>query len=55
MGTSGTDTGVWSGVLGLYKEGQGSALNRVQKRAAEFVNNINGWGWETLAQRKLIA
>jgi len=26
-----------------YREGQVSALNRVQKRAAKFVNNINEW------------
>ena len=31
------------------------ALNRVQKRAAKFENNINESGWETLAQRRLIA
>jgi hypothetical protein len=35
--------------------GQVSALNRVQKRAAKFENNINESGWETLAQRRLIA
>jgi hypothetical protein len=35
--------------------GQVCALNRLQKRAAEFANNINESGWETLAQRKLIA
>ena len=38
-----------------YREGQVSALNRVQKRAAEFANNINESRWETLAQRRLIA
>ena len=32
-----------------YREGQVSALNRVQKRAAKSANNINEWGWETLA------
>ena len=32
------------------REGQVSALNRVQKRAAKFANNINESGWETLAQ-----
>ena len=36
------------------REGQVSALNRVQKRAAKFANNINEMGWETLAQRRLI-
>ena len=30
------------------------ALNRVQKRAAKFANNISESGWETLAQRWLI-
>ena len=38
-----------------YREGQVSALNRVQKRAAKFANNINESGWETLAQHRLIA
>ena len=61
----GTDTGVWSGVLGpileygavcwdQYREGQVSTLNRVQKRAAKFANNITEPGWETLAQHRLI-
>jgi hypothetical protein len=39
----------------LYREGQVSALNRVQKRAAECGNNTNGTGWETLPQRRMIA
>jgi len=38
-----------------YREGQVSALNREQKKAAKFANNINESGWETLAQRRLIA
>ena len=38
-----------------HTEGQVSALNRVQKRAAKFANNINELGWESLAQRRLIA
>ena len=38
-----------------YREGQVSALNRVQKRAAKFANNIKESGWETLAQRRLVA
>jgi hypothetical protein len=38
-----------------YRDGQVSALNRVQKRADKFANNINGSGWETLAQRRLLA
>ena len=37
-----------------YREGQVSALNRVQKRATKFAN-INESGWETLAERGLIA
>ena len=37
-----------------YREGQVSALNRVQKRAVKFANNIKESGWETLAQRRLI-
>jgi len=37
-----------------YREGQMSALNRVQKRATEFANNRNESGWETLVQRRLI-
>ena len=38
-----------------YREGQVGALNWVQKRAAKFTNNIDESGWETLAQRRLIA
>lgn len=38
-----------------YREGQVRALNRVQKRAAKFANFTNESGWETLAQRRLIA
>ena len=38
-----------------YREGQVSALNRVQKRVAEFAYNINESIWETLAQRRIIA
>jgi len=37
-----------------YREGQVSALNRVQKRVAEFAYNINESVWETLAQRGVI-
>ena len=37
-----------------YREGQVSAY-QVQKRAAKFSNYINESGWETLAQRRLIA
>ena len=38
-----------------YREGLVSTLNRVQERAAKFANNVNVSGWETLAQRRLIA
>ena len=38
-----------------YRKNQVSALNRVQKRAAKFANNINESGWETLPQRRIIA
>ena len=40
--------------LDPYREGQVSSLNRVQKRAAKFENNINVLGWETLTQRRMI-
>jgi hypothetical protein len=36
-----------------YKEGQVSALNRVQKIAAKFASNMNEVGRETLTQRRL--
>ena len=35
---------------GSYREGHVGALNRMQKRAAIFANNINKSGWENLAQ-----
>jgi len=35
--------------------GQVSAINRVQKRAAKCANNIKESGWESLAQRRMIA
>ena len=38
-----------------YREGRVSTLNRVQKRAAKFANNLNESGWETMAQRRLRA
>jgi hypothetical protein len=38
-----------------YREGQVSALNCVQKRAAKFGNNTNETGWETMPQRRMIA
>ena len=42
-------------MLGPYREGQVSALNRVRKRAAKFANNMNKSVWETLVQRRTIA
>ena len=38
-----------------YREGQISTLNWVKKRATKFANNINESGWESLAQRRLVA
>jgi hypothetical protein len=38
-----------------YREGQVSALNRVQKKVAKFGNNTSETGWETLPQRRMIA
>jgi hypothetical protein len=38
-----------------YREGQVSALNSVQKRAAKFGNSTSETGWETLPQRRMIA
>jgi len=38
-----------------HREGQVSSLNRVQKRAVKFPNNINESGWDTLAQLRLMA
>jgi len=37
-----------------YREGQISALDRVQKKAAKFAHHMNSSNWETLAScRKL--
>jgi hypothetical protein len=38
-----------------YRESQINALNWLQKRAAKFSKSINESGWETLAQRRMIA
>ena len=40
---------------GIFTQVQLNALNLVQKRVFKFANNINESGWETLAQRRLIA
>ena len=37
-----------------YRERHASPLNRVQKTAAKFANNINELSWETLAQCRII-
>ena len=53
-----TNAAVWCNKTRRLKQFcQVSALNRVQNRAAKFVNNynINGSVWEYLAQRILIA
>ena len=38
-----------------YREGQISALNRVQKKAAKFVHHKNSPNWETLASRRKLS
>ena len=40
-------------MLGPYREGQVSALNRVQNRAAKFANNINESGWGNFGTAKI--
>jgi len=37
------------------REGQIHALDRVQKKAAQFTNHTKDSDWETLAQRRTIA
>ena len=37
------------------REGQINALDRVQKKSAQFTNHTKGSDWETLAQRSTIA
>jgi hypothetical protein len=37
------------------REGQINALDRVQKKAAQFTNRTKDSGWEILAQRRTIA
>jgi len=38
-----------------YREGQISALNSVQKKAAKFVNHTSSSNWETLASRRKLS
>ena len=35
-----------------YREGQISALDRVQNKAAKFVHHLGGSDWESLVQRR---
>jgi len=39
----------------LYREGQISALDRVQKKAAKFAHHTNSRIWETLASRRKLS
>jgi hypothetical protein len=38
-----------------YRQGQISALNRVQARAAKFANNTHQTGWEALEDRRFVS
>jgi len=38
-----------------YREGQISALDRVQKKAAKFAHHTNSSNWETLASRRKLS
>jgi hypothetical protein len=38
-----------------YREGQISALDRVQKKAAKFAHHTNNSNWETLASRRKLS
>jgi hypothetical protein len=38
-----------------YREGQISALDRVQKKAAKFAHHMNIPNWETLASRRKLS
>ena len=38
-----------------YREGQISALDRVQKRAAKFAHHKNSLNWETLASHRKLS
>jgi len=38
-----------------YREGQISALDRVQKKAAKFAHHMNSPNWETLASRRKLS
>jgi hypothetical protein len=38
-----------------YREGQISALDRIQKKAAKFARHTNSSNWEILASRKKLS
>src|SRR5215510_1426295 len=38
-----------------YREGQISALDRVQKKTAKFVHHMNSLNWETLVLRRKLS
>jgi len=38
-----------------YREGQISALDRVQKKAGKFAHHTNSSNWETLASRRKLS
>jgi len=42
-------------VLGPIHRKSGKRFKSGEKEAAKIANNINEFGWETLAQRRLIA
>jgi hypothetical protein len=42
-------------VLGFVREGQITALDRVQKKAAKFAHHKNSSNWETLASRRKLS
>ena len=42
-------------IWGPCREGQINALDRVQKKAAQFTNHAKNSDWETLVQRRTIA
>jgi len=47
---------IWVCMLGsMQRERQINALDRVQKKAAQFTNHTKDSDWETLAQRRTIA
>ena len=40
---------------GSYREGQITALDRVQRKAVEFAHHTNSSKWETLASRRKLS